>query len=111
MARPTSRPGSKKEFRSLIFPSGMGIEGEVKVKELDTPADRKHRHKMEVRRFWVSEAPVNLTAIGITVSGTCLAVVLIFRHNSTFQEKQWAFGVRSHLLIAVAGFAFGKAAN
>ena len=111
MARPTPRPGSEKKIRSLIFPSGMSLEGEIKLKDVETSTERKHRHQMEVRRFWVEEAPIHLTAIGIAVSGTVLALVLTFRPGSSFQEKQWAFSVLSHLLIAVAGFAFGKAAK
>lgn len=111
MARPTSRPGSQKDFRSLIFPSGMDVEGEIKLKAVETPADRKHRHQMEVREFWVKEAPVHLTAIGIVVSGTILSLILFFRPGYSIEEKKWAVSVLTYLLIAVAGFAFGKAAK
>jgi hypothetical protein len=95
----------------LIFPSGMEVEGEVKLKATETPTERTHRHKMEVREFWVKEAPVHLTAIGIVVCGTGLSLYLTFRPGSSLEEKQWSFSVLSHLLIAVAGFAFGKAAK
>jgi hypothetical protein len=89
----------------------MEVEGEIKLKAVETPVDRKHRHQMEVPEFWVKEAPVHLTAIGIAVLGTVLAVVRTFRPGSSLEEKKWAFSVLSHLLIAVAGFAFGKAAK
>jgi hypothetical protein len=98
MARPSSRTGTKQEFRSLIFPSGMTIESEIKIRESETPAQRTHRHRMEVRRFWIEEAPIHLLAVGT-------------RPGSMVDDKKWAFGVLSHLLIAVAGFAFGKAAK
>ena len=50
-------------------PEGMNVEGDIKLKAIETPAERKHRHQMEVREFWVEEAPIHLTAIGIVVCG------------------------------------------
>jgi hypothetical protein len=38
-------------------------------------------------------------------------MVLMFRSGFSVEDKKWAFGVPSHLLIAIAGFAFGKAAK
>jgi hypothetical protein len=111
MARATPRPGSEKKIRTLILPSGMSLEGEIKLKDLETPSERTHRHKMEVRRFWVEEAPIHLTAIGIAVLGTLAALIMMFRPGSSVEEIKWAFGILSHLLIAVAGFAFGNAAK
>ncbi len=35
----------------------------------------------------------------------------MFLPGSSMEDKKWAFGVLTHLLIAVAGFAFGKAAK
>ena len=95
----------------IELPEGMELEGDLKLRAIETSAQRKHRHKMEVRRFWVEEAPIHVTAIGIAVVGTLAAVVMMFRPGSTVEEMKWAFGVLSHLLIAVAGFAFGKAAK
>jgi hypothetical protein len=97
--------------KSITFPDGMEVEGDIKLRAIETPAQWKHRHKMEVRRFWVEEAPIHLLAIGIGVSGTVAAMVLMFRPGSSVEDKKWAFGVLSHLLIAIAGFAFGKAAK
>ena len=120
MTRSTNDPKKRGDVRKnsvlpkskvIELPEGMDLEGEIKLRAIESPAQRKHRHQMEVRRFWVEEAPIHLTAIGIAVSGTVPASVLTFRPGSTFQEKQWAFSVLSHLLIAVAGFAFGKAAK
>jgi hypothetical protein len=111
MGRPTSRPGTKKEFRSLIFPSGKNVAGEIKPKENETPSERSHRHRMEVRQFWLKEAPVHLTAIGIAISGAVAALFLTFRPGSSVEDKKWAYSVLSYLLIGVVGFAFGKAAK
>jgi hypothetical protein len=97
--------------RVITLPEGMELEGDLKVRAIETPAQRSHRLKMEVRRFWVEEAPIHITAIGIAVSGTIAAMVLMFRPGSSVEDKKWAFSVLSHLLIAIAGFAFGKAAK
>ena len=111
MARPSSRSATQKDARSLIFPTGMNLEGEIKLKATETAADKKHRHRMEVREFWVKEAPLHLAAIGIVIFTTALSLVMAFRPGYSIEEKKWAISVLSYLLIAVAGFAFGKAAK
>ncbi len=77
----------------------------------DYDAERIHRHRMEVRRFWVERAPIHLIAIFIVVGSTCLALVWAFRPRSAPEDKKWAVSVLSYLLVATAGFAFGKAAK
>ena len=108
MARPKTR--QEVEYRSLIFPEGMDVEGELQIKSVETSAERQHRHRMEVRKFWVEEAPVHLVAILVLVGSTILALVWAFRPGSAAEDKKWAVSVLSYLLVATAGFAFGKAA-
>ncbi len=111
MARPTSRSKAQAEFRSLIFPQGMDVAGELTVKPAESTSERKHRHRMEVREFWVKEAPVHLTAILIVVPTTGVSLVIAFRPGHPIEDKKWAVSIPSYLPIAVAGFAFGKAAK
>ena len=109
MAHPKSR--QEVDYRSLVFPEGMNVEGELKLRPLESNSDRLHRHRMEVRAFWVKEAPIHLVAILILVGSTLLSLVWAFRPGSAPEDKKWAVSVLSYLLIATAGFAFGKAAN
>jgi hypothetical protein len=98
-------------MKAIMLPEGMEIETEITLRPLETPAQRAHRHRMEVRQFWVKEAPVHLTAIGIAISGAVAALVLTFRPGSSVEDKKWAYSVLSYLLIGVVGFAFGKVAK
>ncbi len=109
MARPKAR--QEVEYRSLIFPKGMDVEGELQIKPTESNSDRLHRHRMEVREFWIKEAPIHLVAILILVGSTLLSLVWAFRPGSAPEDKKWAVSVLSYLLIATAGFAFGKAAG
>ena len=120
MTRPTNESKKGGDFRgripseksrSIVLPEGMEFEGDIRIRAVETPAERKHRLRMEVSRFWTQEAPIHVAAVGIAISGTIAALVLMFRPNSTFEEQKWAFSILSHVLIAVAGFAFGKAAK
>ena len=87
------------------------VEGDLKIKPLESNADRHHRHRMEVREFWIKQAPIHLVAILILVGSTLLSLVWAFRPGSAPDVKKWAVPVLSYLLIATAGFAFGKAAG
>jgi hypothetical protein len=49
--------------------------------------------------------------MGIEVSGTVLALFLAVRPSSTLEDRKWAWSILNSLLIAVAGFAFGKVAK
>ena len=120
MTRPSNKPGKPADlrtmtipvgFKAITIPEGMDVEGEIKLKAIESPADRKHRHRMEVRDFWVKEAPVHLAAIGIVVSTTVLRIVIAFRPGYPVEDKKWAVSVLGYLWVAVAGFAFGKAAK
>ncbi len=66
---------------------------------------------MEVRKFWVKEAPVHLAAIVIAISVMGAALIIAFRRGSSVEDLKWAYSILSYLLIGVVGFAFGKAAN
>ena len=109
MARPTARPSE--DWQSISFPRGMDIEGKLKVRPTETSAERTHRHRMEVRKFWVEEAPVHLTAIAIVVSCFCVSLWIWFRPPYSMEDKKTAISILTHLLTSVAGFAFGKAAK
>jgi hypothetical protein len=98
-------------MKALMLPEDMEIEGEIKMKAVETPAERSHRLRMEVREFWIKKAPVHITAMGIEVSGTVLALFLAVRPSSTLEDRKWAWSILNSLLIAVAGFAFGKVAK
>lgn len=119
----TRRPNSSRkpaDFRTMVIPvgvkaitvpEGMDVQGEIKLKAVETASDKKHRHRMEVREFWVKEAPVHLAAIGIVVGTSALSLFIAARPGYSIDDKKWAVSVLSYLLIAVAGFAFGKAAK
>lgn len=105
------RPPSPATSKAITFPEGVTVEGDLKIKPIESNADRLHRHRMEVRDFWVKEAPIHLVAILILVGSTLLAMIWAFRPGSAPEDKKWAVSVLSYLLIATAGFAFGKAAG
>jgi hypothetical protein len=111
MARPSHSSRKPGDLKTIDIPDGVEVEGEIKLRAIETAANRKHRHRMEVREFWVKEAPVHLTAIAIVVGSMVLSLVVVFRPGSSVDDKKWAVSVLSYLLMAVAGFAFGKAAK
>jgi hypothetical protein len=111
MARPSHSSRKPGDLKTIAIPDGVEVEGEIKLRAIETVANRKHRHRMEVREFWVKEAPVHLTAIAIVVGSMALSLVVVFRPGSSVDDKKWAVSVLSYLLMAVAGFAFGKAAK
>lgn len=106
---PKSKPPA--DLRSLNFPAGVDVEGDFRIKPTETTAERQHRHRMEVRAYWIERAPVNLLAIFVIAGSTILSFFWAFRPNSEPEDKKWAVSVLSYLLVATAGFAFGKAAT
>ncbi len=105
------RPASPSRSTAITIPEGVNVEGDLKIKPIESNSDRLHRHRMEVRDFWVKQAPIHLVAILILVGSTLLAMIWAFRPGSAAEDKKWAVSVLSSLLIATAGFAFGKAAG
>jgi len=110
MARPSCRSQAQADFRSFSFPKGMDVKGELTIQPTETNAEREHRHRMEVRRFWVEDAPVHVAAIGIVIFTTALALFMASRPGNSIDEKKWAVSILTYLPTAVAGFAFGKKA-
>ena len=120
MTRPSNKPGTSGDLKSISIPQGMKaitlpedmkVQGEMRLRAFENAADKKHRHRMEVREFWVKQAPVHITAIGIVVCTGAVALHLVVRPGSSTDDKKWAVSVLSYLLVAEGGFAFGKFAK
>jgi hypothetical protein len=117
MARPSARSRTQTNLSSLTVPQGivitqgMTVEGDLRIKSVEDDREKEHRLRMEVRAFWVKEAPVHVTAIAVVVVGTTYAIWALFQPGLPREERDFAVSILSHLLVAVAGFAFGKAAK
>jgi hypothetical protein len=120
MTRPSNKANKARDLRVstpleeaqfFSIPDGARFDAKFEVRSPETPAERASRHKKEAREFWVKDAPIYLLAGIIGIAGLVASLVMTFRVGSSIEEKRWAMSILSHLLIAVASFAFGKAAT
>ena len=110
MARPSARGQANVDYRSLIFPAGLEVEAEVAIRARESKADRDHRHRLEVREFYLKQA-LHIIVILFIVAVAIVALIIAFQEGHSVETQKWAVSMLTSLMIAMTGYAFGKAAK
>ena len=102
------KPSKAADLRVIQMSSSLEVEGDLRVKRRETPAERDQRLRKEGWSFVVDDLLARFIAFVVLIALVAISTVILFR-STLPEDRHFATSTLAAVGTAVVGFAFGRA--